>query len=200
MFNNKPKFLLYALLLLFFLPIIGAWYLLNYHSGILHNTTNRGTLLQPMLKIENLPFSDYNIEDSINAKQWHGKWVMMYIKGNNCDQRCLTTIYLMGQTRVALNKYQNKVLTAYTAVNANVTTNPSSEILRQYPRTLLFKTSALNLTNFLNQTSLTHLVLQQGAVFLIDPNGYVMMRYPSDVDFEDVYQDLDHLLKLGPEA
>lgn len=195
----KPKNLFYFLLLLFFIPIALAWYLFQYHSHWIHNTTNHGQFIQPMLRIENLPLSDYYLNDSINAKQWQNHWVMLYVKENNCDERCLTNIYLMGQTRTALGKYQNQIITAYLAIDPEQSAGSTAAILQQSAHTLLLKTNALEINNFFAK-NMRLINFGQGQLFLIDPNGFVMMTYPGTANFEDVYQDLNHLLKLGAEA
>jgi hypothetical protein len=199
MLSNHPKKLFCFLLLLFFIPILGAWYLFTYHNNWVHGTTNHGKLIQPMLRLDDLPLSDYNITNSINVKQWHNHWMMIYFKENNCDERCLTNIYLMGQTHTALGKFQDQVITAYVAIDPNEESNPGPEILRQYAHTLLLKTNTLDLNNFFNNNP-AHVDFKQGQLFLVDPNGFVMMYYPTTVNFEDVYQDLNHLLKLGADA
>jgi len=199
MLRHNPKKLLCFLLLLFFIPILSAWYLFTYHNNWIHSTTNHGKLIRPMLRLEQLPLSDYNLANSINTKQWNNHWVMMYFKENHCDERCLTNIYLMGQTRTALGKFQDQVISAYVAINPHSENNPGPEILRAYAHTLLLKTSTSDLNNFFNK-SILQVNFAQGQLFLVDPNGFVMMSYPATVNFEDVYQDLNHLLKLGADA
>lgn len=199
MFQQKSKNLFYLLALLFFIPICAAWYLFNYHSSWIQHTTNHGKLIQPMLPIENLTLSDDTLKNSISTKSWQNHWVMLYLKKNNCDEHCLTNIYLMGQTKKALGKYQNQVLTVYVAIDPEPTDHSPAEIVREHPRTLLLKTTESAVQHFFNHV-LDKTNLTRGQLFLVDPNGLVMMTYPGSVNFEDVYQDLNHLLKLEAEA
>jgi len=199
MFQQKPKNLFYLLVLLFFMPICAAWYLFTYHSHWIQHTTNHGKLIQPLLPIENLTLNDYLLNRTINPNSWKNYWVMLYLKKNNCDAGCLTNIYLMGQTKKALGKYQNQVLTAYVAIDSAPANRPPAKLLQEYPHTLLLKANASMVQHFfahyLNASNLI-----QGQLFLVDPHGFVMMTYPGTVNFEDVYQDLNHLLKLEADA
>ena len=199
MFQQKSKNLFYLLALLFFVPICAAWYLFTYHSHWIHHTTNHGKLIQPMLPIEHLALSDDTLKNVITPKQWQNHWVMLYFKKNNCDEHCLTNIYLMGQTKKALGKYQNQVLTAYIAIDPEPTDHSIAKMLHEYPHTLLLKTHASAVQHFFTH-DLDKINLSRGQLFLVDPNGFVMMTYPDTVNFEDVYQDLNHLLKLEADA
>ena len=37
----------------------------------------------------------------------------------------------------------------------------------------------------------------QGAIFLIDPRGFLMMRYPGDTDPSGIIRDLSRLLRIS---
>jgi cytochrome oxidase Cu insertion factor (SCO1/SenC/PrrC family) len=194
---KKPGYLFAFLMLLFIIPLLTAQYVFNHHTNWIGHTTNRGILVQPVLPISQLPLSDAALNNSYNTKNWQNKWVLIYIKGDNCDQRCVRAVYEMNQVRKALGKYQDNILTAYIAIDPNPQTNPSASIFQQFPHTFFLKTSKEDLTKFLGQADLLNTTLLYGQFFLADPRGFVMMRYDDNVNPEDVYHDLNHLLGIG---
>ena len=38
---------------------------------------------------------------------------------------------------------------------------------------------------------------QDSGIYLVDPQGYLMMRYPQDVDRRGLLEDLERLLKIS---
>src|SRR3989338_6115927 len=195
--KHRPAWLFRSILILFFVPLVLAWYAFSHRVDLVSKTVNKGVLMKPMLRIQELPLTSYNLNYSFNPGNWQNHWVLLYFKGNNCDQSCFRVLYEIGQIRKALGKDQTKILTAYVAVRPNNVSNPSMAILRQLPRIYLLKTEDLDLATFLQNLWLTGQILQSGQLFLVDPQGYVMMRYPSDVNPEDVFHDLQRLLSLG---
>ncbi len=194
MFKHRPGLLFGFLMLIFLVPLGGAWYAFKHHLGWIPKTTNYGTFVRPVLPLQRLTLSDYNYDNSFNIENWQGYWILAYVKGENCDQTCLRTLYEINQIRVATGKFQDHILTAYIAVDPNLHTNPSAEIFRAFPRTILLKTNNQSLLNFLNDAPLVEIIFQHGQLLLIDPQGFVMMRYNADTDPENIYHDLNHLL------
>ncbi|MCD6047717.1 MAG: hypothetical protein K0S08_1364 [Gammaproteobacteria bacterium] len=194
---KKPGYLFAFLMLLFIIPLLTAQYIFQRHTNWIGHTTNRGTLIRPVLPISQLPLSDVTLNNSYNTKNWQNKWVLMYVKGDNCDQRCIRAIYEMNQVRKALGKYQDNILTAYVAVDPSPQTNPSASIFQQFPHTFFLKTSKNDLARFLSQADLVNTTSLYGQFFLADPRGFVMMRYDDKTNPEDIYHDLNHLLGIG---
>ncbi|WP_038173551.1 MULTISPECIES: hypothetical protein [Vibrio] len=173
----RGRVIFLALVLLFALPAVIAKTILSQHwyqSGV----TNKGVLIEPAASFSSLALS--------NPYQ-HKQWQLGYVIPNQCDDFCQQQIFLLGQSHIALGKYQQRVQPVLlksphsAALNIELDDYPVVEI----------------------DDGFTQLVGQFEYV-IVDPLGQLVMRYPKvDSSSELVSQskgllaDLRKLLKLS---
>ncbi len=167
---TRPQRLLLLFLALFLLPLVLAQ--LAFRQGWLEgsHTINKGQLLSPPLEATHL------FEDD-------GKWRLVYVRPANCDASCEQSLYILGQTHLALGRELDRVVPLVLTRQAVQDPDHPKLSYRQ-----LASTSPL----------------AEGGLFLADPRGFVMLRYEPVAERDaalalgkDMLSDLKKLLKLS---
>ena len=181
---------LWILILVFVVPIVGAYayfFLVDdYEMG------NHGDLIQPVVQIETLHISDENGEPQSRDELIH-IWKMMLVTDGDCSGDCKQALYYMRQINTALGKNSNRFK------HMLIHTAPMSDELRtlvetEYPDTLHGYASMTTLSEaFPEMTS------PEGAnaIYIMDPLGNVMMRFPVGIPPKMILKDLNRLLKIS---
>jgi cytochrome oxidase Cu insertion factor (SCO1/SenC/PrrC family) len=187
--RGRARTLLLVTFLVFFLPIMGAW-LLNVFAPDWRpfGTVNHGTLVQPVR-----PVSASGLEDGhgrkIDAGYLSGRWTVVHVLGGPCGKNCLEALARTRQVHQALGDDMNRVQRLLVAGN------PANAPGIDPPPEFAF---AVADSAWLSAFSFS----EAGAdpvpgIYLVDPQGYLMMRYPADVDQRGLLADLERLLKIS---
>ena len=163
-----------ALLGAFFaLPVVASWLIWRFDlvPGV---TANYGTLLPP----RRIPLP---AESALK-----GKWVLVQFDGGACSASCEKKLYFMRQVRRAQGREMERVARLWLLTDA---VRPRPEVLAAIEGTVL--ASAAGRADFPAETSPTdHL-------YLVDPLGNLMMRFPRDPDPARVINDIRRLLRAS---
>jgi len=125
--------------------------------------------------------------DSLNAANFsQGVWTLLYAP-QSCNQQCLDMLATLLRVRLATGRHQDELNL--------LLASPQLEV------TLGEEYAALTVVN----NNLIHAGLKQAGfsegldqtVFLVDPQGYLMMRYPVGFDPTGIRKDLGRLLKYS---
>jgi cytochrome oxidase Cu insertion factor (SCO1/SenC/PrrC family) len=167
-----------ALLALFFLLPVGASYLIWWLDLAPGAAGNYGTLLQPQ-PVE-LPASG----------GLKGKWVLVQFDGGACDAGCERKLYFMRQVRRAQGKEMQRVARLWLLTDR---VQPGPELLKAIEGTVIASRAGIDAANgaFPAEGSVTD------HIYLVDPLGNLMMRFPRDPDPARVIKDLQRLLKAS---
>lgn len=163
-----------ALLGAFFaLPVAASWMVwwLDLAPGA---TGNYGTLLPPR------PAA---IAPLAALK---GKWVLVQFDGGACDARCERKLYFMRQVRRAQGKEMTRVERLWLLTDGEP---PRAELLAAIEGTVVARAPAD--ADFPAETSVTD------HIYLVDPLGNLMMRFPRDADASRMIKDLQRLLRVS---
>ena len=112
-----------------------------------------------------------------------GKWVMVSFDRAACDAYCEKKLYYMRQVRRAQGKEQGRIERLWVLTDAG---KPRPELLAQF-----------------ESTHQAHAVAGEfpgertGHIYLVDPLGNLMMRFPRDPDPSKMLKDLQRLLKYS---
>lgn len=181
--SARPQLLLIALV--FFGPLLlAAWMYYGGHFERSSSGSNHGALLEPLLNLrEELP-------DSELLTQGKGYWLLLYANDAPCAQPCRTALYTMRQGRLALGKDQNRVVRGF----LHGDTQPDRVFLANEHQGLI-TTQDASLTRLLNNNKPAE--LPNGGYFLVDPLGNLVMYFRPDTDPSDMFDDIEHLLRLS---
>lgn len=167
-------------------PVVASYFLHTFNIRP-DSTVNYGELID----VRTLQGSATNLSDNtiFRSRQLRGQWALLTIDSGECDEHCQKKLYLMRQVRLAQHTEKDRVERVW-LINDDI--QPDAEIMHQYEgtrlvlakgRTLLEEFPAVN-------SQLDH-------IYVIDPMGNLMMRYPRDPEPKKMVDDIKRLLKLS---
>jgi hypothetical protein len=165
-----------ALLGAFFLLPMGASWIVWHFDLVPGAAGNYGTLLAP--RPVALP--------ALAALK--GKWVLVQFDGGACAAACERKLYFMRQVRRAQGREMARVERLWLLTDA---TQPAPALLAAIEGTVISGEGAALAASFPAERAATE------HIYLVDPLGNLMMRFPSDPDPSRVIKDLKHLLKFS---
>ena len=165
---------------------VAASYLFFYFWPPQH-TVNYGDLIGP----HPLPDPALALADGARFRlsQLRGKWALVSVDSGNCDARCNEKLLYMRQLRLTQGKNADRVERVW-LISDDVP--PRAESIVQYPGTWLVRARAPEL---LGRFPAKEAVSDH--IYLVDPLGNLMMRFPRKPDPQLMIKDLARLLKAS---
>ena len=188
--DRRPtRGLLIGTFLVFFLPIVAAW-LLNVFAPDWRpfGTLNHGTLVEPVRQVSsaNLRHLDGGAMD---ADYLSGRWTLVHLLDGDCAQSCIEALAHSHQVQHALGDDRQRVqllLVLVEMVELETADLPPGVALAMADHAWL---EAFSFAHTAPREDLT--------IYLVDPQGYLMMRYAQDMDQRGLLADLERLLKIS---
>ncbi|SDZ79329.1 Cytochrome oxidase Cu insertion factor, SCO1/SenC/PrrC family [Nitrosospira multiformis] len=181
--KNRRTLILLALVLS--APFVASYLL--YFWNVRPQTVNYGDLIEVrQLKGTGLNDADRTI---FRMRDLRGKWVLMSIDSGACDEQCQKKLYYMRQVRTYQNTEMDRIERLWLIDDEQ---KPSPEVLSDYEgmHVILAKNSEL-----LKEVPAAG--SQHDHIYLIDPIGNLMMRFPKDPDPGKMAKDIKRLLKVS---
>lgn len=189
--NQRLKMLL--IFILFAAPVVAAWvWNANIERWRPTTTTNYGELITPArpLGALNLP----QLDGKHLAKDFlRGKWTLVYIGPANCDKACQENLYVMRQVRLALNEKMERVQRLWIISDAQVAPR-LPVLLSDHPGLAVVRPQAAARAAVLDAFKVSGPDPVENRIYIVDPMGNLMMRYPARVDAKGVLKDVQRLL------
>ncbi len=133
-----------------------------------------GELLAPPRALSGPPF-----------ERLRGRWLLVAFDVSACDAYCEKKLYFMRQVRRAQGKDMERVERLWVITNR---TRPVRELLQEFEGTVVVHFDQ-PMEDFPGNP-VDH-------IYLVDPLGNLMMRYPRDPDPSKMLKDLQQLLKYS---
>ncbi len=180
---HKRKLL--AMMALLLAPVVISFAL--HYSDYRPGTINYGELID----MEGFEGSGINqVNNTIfNASDIHGKWTMLTVDSGNCNEYCEQKLYKMRQVRLVQNKEMHRVERLW-LIDDNVSID--SRYIEEYEGTLFVNAQDSDMLKRLKPVESQRLYM-----YLVDPIGNVMMRFPEDADPSEMVEDLKRLLHVS---
>jgi hypothetical protein len=177
--------MLLLLVALFALPllIVAIMYRLEWQPG----GASHGQLISPPQPLHLLELHTLQGK-SFGAAQWKDKWSLVYIGQQGCDADCTAQLHDLRQIHASLHKEITRVQRVLLIASVGEDGNLAS-VQQQYPDlVILAGPGAQQLAGQFGSAG------QTGNVYLVDPLGNVMMRYPQGYQAKGLRKDLMRLL------
>ncbi|HEX9184492.1 MAG TPA: cytochrome C oxidase subunit I [Burkholderiales bacterium] len=171
--RGRAKLVLLAAVFALPLVLAGLAYWLDWAPG---TTANYGELVAPPRPLAGPPF------DALR-----GKWVLVSFDAAACDAYCERKLYFMRQVRRAQGKDQDRVERLWMLTDDG---QPRAEVLAAIEGTRLERGTATAARFPAGASHADH-------IYVVDPLGNLMMRYPRDPDPSRMLKDLQRLLRLS---
>lgn len=177
---KKNRLILLALLLVFLVPFLGAYWMYLHPGALELGTTNNGEFVQPARLLD---ASGVDLPKGYLADH---KWTLVYVGAPQCDAGCERALATMHQTHAALGENFHLVQRLYL-----VTGKPGSRA----PEPGLAVADVSQAPALLKQFD--DPATAAGYIYLVDPRGYLMMRYSLADNPKGLLKDLRHLLGVS---
>jgi len=179
-----------TLLLIFFIsafPLVAAC--ATYFLWQPTKRMNHGDLLKPTT----VPVSAMTTAEggSFDLTTLRGKWIMVQMDASTCDERCRTKLYTMRQIRVAQGKDMLRLERVWLLTDDKL---PLPELLKEHEGIRVVRAAGSPL---LAALKLQTPVDSTASIYMIDPMGNLMMRFPQSTDPVGMIKDLNRLLRPG---
>ena len=183
---KRGRIKLLALAAFFALPVL-AGYVAFFFDLAPGSAANYGTLLQPRL----LP--DVVLQSAerqpLKFSELRGKWLLVQFDRGACDAYCERKLYFMRQVRKALGKDMTRVERVWVLTDEQA---PKAALLEAIDgtRLILPAGSAFSGEFPAERSTGDH-------IYLVDPLGNLMMRYPREPDPSKMLKDMKRLIKVS---
>jgi cytochrome oxidase Cu insertion factor (SCO1/SenC/PrrC family) len=187
--QNEGRWKLFAVLAVCAFPLIASY--LTYYIIKPQSRNNYGTLIDPrMYPVPQLRTSTLDGKP-VALDAYKGKWVMLQVGDSECLDACKKQLFEMRQLRLMQGKEMDRIERVWLITDDKPV---ETTLIRQYDGMRILRARADALKAWLpvepNTTIADH-------IYLIDPLGNLMMRFPKDSDPNKVKKDLSKLLKAS---
>jgi cytochrome oxidase Cu insertion factor (SCO1/SenC/PrrC family) len=165
---------------------VAASYLL-YWFWVPERHMNYGELLQPVtLPAATLPLVE---GDGFRFTELRGRWVLVAIGPGACPGACEKRLWAMRQVRLAQGKNAPRIERVWLIDDATL---PDAHLREAYAGTWMVRAQESGLLNAFPAAG-----SNRDHLYLIDPLGNLIMRYPAALDPKAMIKDLGRLLKYS---
>ena len=149
--------------------------------------TNYGELLQARpapdvagIRADGVPF---------HLSELQGRWILLIVNGVGCDTACERGLYATRQARTIQGREQDRVV----RVLLQPTGAPplSAELLAAHAGMIVVQADSRQ------WQTLPGVVGLAANIYLIDPRGNLVLRYPADPDIRGLAKDMERLLRAS---
>jgi len=167
------------------LPVVASY--LMFYVWKPSGSTNYGELLEvkplPDVSLRSLDGASFALSDL------QGKWVMLAVDSGDCDASCREKLFKIRQIRLMQGKDMDRIERVWLVSDG---VPPDPELARLHHGARLLDASGQDLRALLPAQD-----RPRDFIYLIDPLGNLMMRYPRDADPNGMKKDIVRLLKVS---
>jgi len=186
---RRGRLKMLAILLVCAAPVIASYF--TYYVIRPEGRTNYGTLLDPLREVAG--FVGTGLDGApAGLAQMKGRWVLVTGGNADCDAGCENRLFLMRQVRLTAGKDRDRVERAWiVAPDAD----PSAKLLAEHEGMIVIRADpgAMAAAGFIAAEG----ARPQDHIWVVDPLGNLVLRYPVAADPSRMKKDLLKLLKAS---
>lgn len=194
--HKSPWLLIGILAAVFVLPVVAAWLLYLNINRVNFGTTQHGEFVTPVRLLRPVSLPLPLTGGSLAPDYFLKRYTLVYLGAADCNADCEAALILTRQTRLALGRRIESAQRLYLVLGAPA--NPA-KLSREQPDLTVADVSGSAGQEFIRQFSADgHSTPDIGKyIYLVDPRGYYVLRYPIQGPPEGLLKDLQHLLGQG---
>lgn len=191
--NSRSRIQLLLVALVCVGPMIAAYLL--YYTGqpaeLPRLVNEERQLLAPAVPLPPLSVRTANGAVIENAWAEAPLWSLIYARTSPCGEQCLAELVRLRQVHVSLNRDQNRVRRVYLGEGGDerVDDDPALVLGR------LDDADGRHLLELLE--SIGQPPGEDGRLYVVDPQGNLVLSYPADPDQQGLHDDLKRLLSVS---
>jgi cytochrome oxidase Cu insertion factor (SCO1/SenC/PrrC family) len=185
---QRGRWMMLLIALICAAPVIGS-YLTYYVIKPSGGTTSYGKLIEPQRPIPDTLVVTGEDGKPVKLASMRGRWLMISVDSSACDKACATKLYFMRQIRVTQAGERDRVVNVWLRTDAS---KVPDVIETAYPDTEKLVANPADLAAWLPVDDGTQLA---DHIYMVDPNGNLMMRFPKDPNPSKIKGDVSKLLR-----
>jgi len=169
-------------------PVIASYF--TYYVIKPQSRVNYGELVTPVAP---LPAAPLKLLDGkpYELSALKGKWILLTVDGGACPQVCVEKLYKMRQVRAATGKESDRIENVWLISDE---AQLDTQVIRAYDGTHMVRAGGSPLLAAFKSAEGT---VQPDHIYLIDPLGNLVLRFPKGAEPARMKRDLDRLLKYS---
>lgn len=180
-----------ALLAVCAAPVVASYF--TYYVIRPQSRTNYGELVEPRELPPRLPLATL-AGDAVDPATLHGQWLLVAVAAAGCDEGCERRLLVQRQLREALGRDKGRVDKLWLIPGDGAPRAETAEALRRGDPVTLLRVPPAALAGWLQPAPGRGL---DEHLYLVDPLGRWMLRWPADADPAKMKRDLDRLLRAS---
>jgi hypothetical protein len=187
--QTSGRWKLFAILAVCAAPLIASY--LTYYVIKPQARTNYGTILDP--RDHPMPALNASQLDgtATGLEAYRGKWIMLQANDAACAKPCQTKLFDMRQLRLTQGRDRDRIERVWLVTDQQPI---ETMLLREYDGMRVLRVKPDVLKAWLPTEAGT---APADHIYMIDPLGNLMMRFPKDADPNKIKKDLTRLLKAS---
>ena len=185
---RRARLKMLAILLVCAAPVIASYF--AYYVIKPSGRVNYGALIEPQRDLSALQMAGLDGTRSSIA-QLRGKWLLVAIEPGDCDKACTDRLYALRQIRLTTGKDRDRIERVLLVTGDGA---PPAQVMAEYEGTVVARVqAALVEQGFPAEDG----ALASEHLYVIDPLGNLMMRFPRNVDLNRMKKDIAKLLRAS---
>nr|WP_134166829.1 cytochrome C oxidase subunit I [Paraburkholderia caballeronis] len=168
---------------------IAISYFMYYVVKPTGGSTSYGTLIEPQRPIPGALTVTGDDGRAQPLASLRGRWLMLSVDGGACGEPCVKKLFFMRQVRATQGAERERIVTVW--LRTDDAPVPDA-VRRAYPDTRMVRADPAALAAWLPAEAATS---NEDHIYMVDPNGNLMMRFPSQPDPSKIKGDVTKLLK-----
>lgn len=181
---------LVVLFLLFLLPVAASY--LAYYVFPSQQRTNYGQLIEPQRDLPNVSVVGLDGKP-LALSSLRGRWVLLTVDSAACERDCADKLWMMRQVRLTTGKDRDRLERVWLVTDSGPV---QPQLLAEHQGAVVARADAGAFAAALPVDAQAGTQLSDH-VWVIDPLGHVMMRFPKQADPNRVKKDITKLLKVS---
>lgn len=149
---------------------------------------NHGRLVDPPVKIRTVPLRRVFAPKPLAHDFFRGRWTLVYVGGPRCGSECKEALYATRQIRLGMGEAVGQVQRLYIVRGK---TEAAAFLRAQHPDLTVVEATGPEGARFAGQFTASAPV---PSIYLVAPEGYLMLTYPVASDPTGLLKDVRHLL------
>jgi len=189
--QNKGRLVLVTIALMFFLPILLAWFL-NFYSDFKRDAQgiHHGELIVPPVPLGDLKVTAIGASEVLSLEK---KWTLIFLVSNQCDLTCEDKLYQLRQIRLAVGKDRDKVERVLVVDKELDWSDYENSFQNQK---VIVKGSPSYESIIKNLKSVKN--FDSNAIYLMDAYGSLIMKYAYKTAPKGIIKDIERLIRVAP--
>jgi hypothetical protein len=131
---------------------------------------------------------------AFSLAQLRGKWLFVTVDDAACDAHCEKKLWQIRQVRKTQGKYPERIERVWLITGGG---QPAERLRSEFEGTWLVNVSGSAAASSALLEALPHAGARTDHIYLVDPLGNLVLRYPREADPSRMKKDLDRLLRVS---